>query len=144
MNPAELKAIARELRVEVIRMPVEAGSGHPGGSFSCIDLLTILFFNELRRRPNPPQRAEWDRMVLSKGHCVPTPSAVLAKAGYFPREDLLTMRKLNSRLQVHREHHRFPILEASTGSLGQGFSIAVRMTLASKVSNRNNRTYQDS
>jgi transketolase len=143
MNPAELKAIAKELSAEVIRMPVETGSGHPGGSFSCMDLLTILFLNELRRKPNPPQRAEWDRMVLSKGHCGPTPYAVLAKAGYFPREDLLTLRKLNSRLQLHREHHRYPILEASTGSLGQGLSISIRMALASKVSNRNNRTYQD-
>ena len=141
MNTAELRAIAKELRVDIIRMLVEAGSGHPGGSFSCIDLLTILFFHKMRHRPNDPQWAERDRLVLSKGHCVPALYAVLAKAGYFPREDLLTLRKLNSRLQGHPDHHRFPILEASTGSLGQGLSLAVGMALAGKVSSRNNRIY---
>jgi len=141
MNTAELKAIAKELRVDIIRMLVEAGSGHPGGSLSCIDLLTILFFHKMRHRPNDPQWTERDCMVLSKGHCVPALYAVLAKAGYFPREDLLTLRKLNSRLQGHPDHHSFPILEASTGSLGQGLSLAVGMALAGKVSSRDSRIY---
>lgn len=141
MNTDELKALSRELRVDIIRMLVEAGSGHPGGSLSCIDLLTTLFFHKMRHRPKEPQWADRDRLVLSKGHCVPALYAVLAKAGYFPREELLTLRKLNSRLQGHPDRYRFPVLESSTGSLGQGLSLALGMALASKVDRRSNRVY---
>lgn len=141
MNTEELKALSRELRVDIIRMLVEAGSGHPGGSLSCIDLLTTLFFHKMRHRPKEPQWEDRDRLVLSKGHCVPALYAVLARAGYFPREELLTLRKLNSRLQGHPDHFRFPVLEASTGSLGQGLSLALGMALASKVDRRSNRVY---
>ena len=141
MDTEELKAIARELRVDIIRMLVEAGSGHPGGSLSCIDLLATLFFHKMRHRPDDPQWADRDRLVLSKGHCVPALYAVLARAGYFPREELLTLRKLNSSLQGHPDHYRFPCLESSTGSLGQGLSLALGMALASKLSKRNNRVY---
>jgi len=141
MDSKELKAIAKDLRVDIIRMLVEAGSGHPGGSLSCIDLLTTLFFHKMRHRPQEPFWEDRDRLVLSKGHCVPALYAVLARAGYFPRKELLTLRKLNSRLQGHPDHHRFPVLEASTGSLGQGLSLALGMALASKVSRKDNRIY---
>ncbi|MFQ5918040.1 MAG: transketolase [Candidatus Binatia bacterium] len=141
MDARELKTIAKELRVDIIRMLVEAGSGHPGGSLSCIDMLTTLFFYKMRHRPEDPNWADRDRCILSKGHCVPALYAVLAKAGYFPREELLSLRKLNSRLQGHPDRHRFPILEASTGSLGQGLSIAVGMALAGKVGKKSYRVY---
>jgi transketolase len=122
-------------------MLVEAGSGHPGGSLSCIDILTTLFFYKMNHRPEDPNWADRDRFILSKGHCVPALYAVLAKAGYFPREELLSLRKLNSRLQGHPDHHRFPCLEASTGSRGQGLSIAAGMALAAKVGKRSYRVY---
>ena len=141
MDIHELKAIAQELRVDIIRMLVEAGSGHPGGSLSCIDILTTLYFHKLRHRPDQPDWADRDRFVLSKGHCVPALYSVLAKAGYFPRAELLSLRKLNSRLQGHPDRHRFPILEASTGSLGQGLSLALGMALAGKLSKKDYRVY---
>lgn len=141
MDTAELKAIARELRVDIIRMLVEAGSGHPGGSLSCIDLLTTLFFHKMSHRSDDPQWADRDRLVLSKGHCVPALYAILARAGYFPKEELLTLRKLNSRLQGHPDHHRFTCLESSTGSLGQGLSLALGMALAGKLGKKGNRIY---
>lgn len=138
---AQLNAIAKELRVDIIRMLVEAGSGHPGGSLSCIDVLSTLFFHKLRHKPEDPHWEDRDRFILSKGHCVPALYAVLAKAGYFPPEELLTLRKLDSRLQGHPDRHRFPYLEASTGSLGQGLSLALGMALAGKVGKRDYRVY---
>ena len=86
MDIPQLKAIAKELRVDIIRMLVEAGSGHPGGSLSCIDIIVTLFFHKMRHRPKEPDWSDRDRFVLSKGHCVPALYAVLAKSGYFPHE----------------------------------------------------------
>ncbi len=141
MNIVELKTIARELKVDIIRMLVEAGSGHPGGSLSCIDVLVALFFHKMRHRPADPNWVDRDRFILSKGHCVPALYAVLARAGYFSREELLSLRKLNSRLQGHPDRNRLPGIEASTGSLGQGLSVALGMALAGKISQRKYRVY---
>lgn len=128
-----LKEIARELRVWIIRMLTEAGSGHPGGSLSAIDILTTLYFHTMRHRPQEPEWPLRDRFVLSKGHGVPALYAVLAKSGYFPMEELLTLRKTGSRLQGHPVAGAVPGIEASTGSLGQGLSIAQGLALASKM-----------
>lgn len=141
MNITQLKAIAKELRVDIIRMLVEAGSGHPGGSLSCIDILVALLFHKMNHRPEDPNWTDRDRFVLSKGHCVPALYAVLAKAGYFAREELSSLRKLNSRLQGHPDRHRLPGIEASTGSLGQGLSVALGMALAGKSSEKGYRVY---
>lgn len=141
MEIEKLRAITKELRVDIIRMLVEAGSGHPGGSLSCIDILVTLFFHKMRHRPAEPNWVDRDRFVLSKGHCVPALYAVLAKAGYLSREELLSLRKLNSRLQGHPDRHRLPGIEASTGSLGQGLSVALGMALAGKSSKKDYRVY---
>lgn len=133
MTIPELQAIAKDIRVDVIRMLVEAGSGHPGGSLSCTDIVTALYFHQMRHRPDQPDWPDRDRFVLSKGHCVPAVYAALARAGYFPREELLSLRKLDSRMQGHPDRYRFPCLEASTGSLGQGLSVALGMALAGKT-----------
>ncbi len=135
--PAEtLLEIAREARIDVIRMLAEAKSGHPGGSLSEMDLLVALFFHEMRHDPEHPDDPDRDRFILSKGHGVPGLYAVLARAGYFPREELMTLRKTGSRLQGHPDRLRFPLMEASTGSLGQGLSIAQGMAIASKLYRR--------
>lgn len=141
MDIPRLKAIARELRMDVIRMLAEAGSGHPGGSLSAADIVTVLFFEKMRHRPAEPDWPDRDRFVLSKGHCVPILYAALAKAGYFPREELLTLRRLNSRLQGHPDRVRFPYVEAATGSLGQGLSLALGMALALRLDGRPSRVY---
>jgi len=130
-----LKQIAKELRVWIIRMLTEAGSGHPGGSLSAIDILTVLYFHTLRHRAQEPDWSLRDRFILSKGHCVPALYSVLAKSGYFPMEELLSLRKTNSRLQGHPVVGTVPGIEASTGSLGQGLSIAQGLAIASKMDN---------
>jgi len=128
-----LKTIAKELRIWIIRMIAEAGSGHPGGSLSAIDILTVLFFHTMRHRPQEPSWALRDRFILSKGHGVPALYAVLAKSGYFHMEELLTLRKTHSRIQGHPVAGSVPGIESSTGSLGQGLSIAQGLALASKL-----------
>ncbi|MDZ7361587.1 MAG: transketolase [candidate division KSB1 bacterium] len=133
LDIAALQEIARELRLDIIRMLTEAGSGHPGGSLSAIDMITCLYFSHLRHRPEEPNWPDRDRFILSKGHGVPAVYAVLAKCGYFPKEKLMTLRKLESPLQGHPDRVRLPGIEASTGSLGQGLSIALGMALASKI-----------
>ena len=138
----DLKAISRELRVDIIEMITEAGSGHPGGSLSEIDILVCLYFGGvLRYRPGEPAWPERDRFVLSKGHCSPGLYAVLARAGFFPRDLLKTFRKFGSRLQGHVDRLRVPGVEASTGSLGQGLSIAVGMALAAKLDKSRRRVW---
>ncbi len=136
-----LKEISRDLRVWIIRMLAEAGSGHPGGSLSAIDILTVLYFHTLRHRPQEPQWPLRDRFILSKGHGVPALYACLAKAGYFPMEDLLTLRKVSSILQGHPVAETVPGIEASTGSLGQGLSIAQGFALASKMDGTHYRVF---
>ncbi len=141
-----LAEIARDCRVEIIRILTHAGSGHPGGSLSAIDLLTALYFvGILRHDPKNPWWPERDRFILSKGHCVPSLYAVLARAGYIPEAELLTLRKLGSRLQGHPypgpPGERLPGIEAATGSLGQGLSIAIGMALAARMEGRPSRAF---
>ncbi|MBI4373202.1 MAG: transketolase [Candidatus Omnitrophica bacterium] len=132
---------ANEIRKDIIRMLTEAGSGHPGGSLSATDILTALYFKVLRHDPKNPKWPDRDRVVLSKGHGAPALYAALAHSGYFPKEKLMTLRKLDSPLQGHPDMRRLPGLEASTGSLGQGLSIGVGMTLAGKLDHKDYRTY---
>jgi len=128
-----LKETARQARIDVIKMLAEAGSGHPGGSLSEIELLVALYMGEMRHDPKNPAMENRDRFVLSKGHGIPGLYAVMAQAGYWPREELLSLRKLGSRFQGHPDRCRLGALEASTGSLGQGLSIAVGFALASRL-----------
>ena len=140
-----LKKIAQEIRVDIIRMLAEAGSGHPGGSLSAAEIVTTLFFHKMRHRPEEPFWPERDRFILSKGHCCPVLYAALAKAGYFPKEELLTLRKLGSRLQGHPypgpPNQRLPGVEVATGSLGQGLSIGIGMALAARLAKKEHRVY---
>jgi len=133
------KALA--VRRHIIRMIYHAKSGHPGGSLSATDILVTLYFKYLRHDPKNPGWLERDRFVLSKGHAVPALYAVLAECGYFPVVELLTLRKINSRLQGHPDAKKTPGIEASTGSLGQGLSIAVGMALASRLDGGKYRVY---
>ena len=127
-------------------MLTHAGSGHPGGSLSAIDLLTALYFGGyLRYDPKNPWWPERDRFILSKGHCVPALYVVLAQVGYIPEAELLTLRKVGSRFQGHpypgQAGERFPGIEAATGSLGQGLSIAIGMALAARMDGRPSRIF---
>ena len=136
-----LEAIARACRVQIIRMLTHAGSGHPGGSLSVIDLLVSIMFGRLRHDPTRPDWPERDHIVLSKGHAVPALYTVMAKAGYFPEERLITLRKLGSPLQGHPDRTALPGIEAATGSLGEGLSIALGMALGLKMSGSRARVY---
>ena len=121
----ELERRARDMRVDIVRMIAEAGSGHPGGSLSCVYIMCALYFGGAME--HDPQNPRWegrDRFILAKGHAAPALYAALAHAGYFPREELMTLRKLGSRLQGHPDSNQLPGVEVSTGSLGQGLSIA--------------------
>lgn len=137
----DLKSLTRDMRVDIIRMLEAAGSGHPGGSLSIIDVLAVLYTRFLRHDPKRPDWPDRDRVVLSKGHGCPALYAVMAYAGYFPREQLLTLRKLGSPLQGHPDRVRLAGIEASTGSLGQGLSMAIGMALAAKLDKKAARIY---
>jgi transketolase len=128
-----LRGIARDLRITDIEMITEAGSGHPGGTLSAADMVAALFFHKLRLRAQEPDWPDRDRFVLSKGHCIPIVYAAMAKLGYFPEEQLATLRDLGSPLQGHPDRTRLPGIESSTGSLGQGLSVAVGMAVAGKL-----------
>jgi transketolase len=136
-----LQDIARECRVQIIRMLTHAGSGHPGGSLSVIDILTVLYFGRMRYDAKRPLWEDRDRLVLSKGHCVPAQYCCMAKAGYFPESMLVTLRKLGSPLQGHPDRVALPGIEAATGSLGQGLSISVGMALGLKLAAKTSRVY---
>ncbi|MBI4635030.1 MAG: transketolase [Candidatus Rokubacteria bacterium] len=141
MADARLEAIARECRVQIIRMLAHAGSGHPGGSLSVIDLLTALFFGRMRYDPARPDLPDRDRLVLSKGHAVPALYAVMARAGYFPEASLTTLRKLGSPFQGHPDRTALAGIEAATGSLGQGLSMSLGMALGLKMAGSPARVY---
>jgi transketolase len=131
--PQKLRQIAAQIRIDVIEMLIEAQSGHSGGSLGAADLLTALYFSELNHEPKNPWWEDRDRFILSKGHICPVLYAVLARCGYFPLEELKTLRKLHTRLQGHPAKNKgLPGIEVSTGSLGQGLSIAVGIALAGK------------
>lgn len=137
----ELEEKAKEVRRWIIRMLAEAGSGHPGGSLSCADIVTALYFKIMRHRPEDPDWEDRDRLILSKGHAVPSVYAALALCGYFAVDDLLTLRKIGSHLQGHPDLLATPGIEMSTGSLGQGLSVACGMGLAAKMDKRPYRIY---
>jgi len=137
---AELDAMTMEMRRDVIEMIYAAGSGHPGGSFSEMEILTALYFRIMRYDPQNPAWPERDRFILSKGHACPGLYAVLSKAGYFPREEMWTFRQLGSRLQGHA-HPGTPGVEMNSGSLGQGLSFAVGTALAARLDQRSSRAY---
>jgi len=136
-----LTGIARELRIADLETIAEAGSGHPGGTLSAADMIAALYFHKLRLRPHEPLWPERDRFVLSKGHCIPVVYVAMAKLGYFPEDQLKTLRDLGSPLQGHPDRTRLPGIEASTGSLGQGLSIAVGMAMAGKLDGADWRVY---
>ena len=129
----ELKIIATKLRIDIIEMLASAGSGHAGGSLSCADIIACLYFCVMRHNPKEPKWRERDRFVLSKGHACPALYAALAEAGYFPREEIFNLRKLNSILQGHPDMNKTPGVEFSSGSLGQGFAAAFGMALGYKM-----------
>lgn len=137
----QLKAKAKEIRRHIIRMTAAAGSGHPGGSLSATDIVTALYFAVLRLNPGNPNDPDRDRFILSKGHAAPLLYAVLAERGFFPLAELLTLRKLGSRLQGHPDMRKLPGVEMSTGSLGQGLSVGVGMALAARLDGRDYRVY---
>lgn len=136
-----LKEKAKEIRKSIVSMITEAKSGHPGGSLSATDILTALYFSEMNIDPANPKMEGRDRFVLSKGHAAPAIYATLAERGYFSKDELLTLRKFGSRLQGHPDMKKLPGIEISTGSLGQGLSVANGMALNAKIFNENYRTY---
>lgn len=138
---AELKEIAKVIRKDIVSMLTESGSGHPGGSLSATDILTTLYFNEMKIDPKDPQNPNRDRFVLSKGHAAPVLYATLARKGYFDVEELKTLRKLGSNLQGHPNMNDLSGVDMSTGSLGQGISAAVGMALAGKLDNKDYRVF---
>jgi len=141
MAEVRLESIARECRVQILRMLAHAGSGHPGGSLSVIDILTTLYFGRLRYDAKHPDWPERDRVVLSKGHAVPALYSVMAKAGFFPEKQLITLRKLGSPLQGHPDRTALPGIEAATGSLGQGLSVSLGLALGLKLTGSKSRVY---
>ena len=137
----ELEKMAKQLRRHVITMIATAGSGHPGGSLSAADIVTALYFKVMRHDPKNPQWPDRDRFVLSKGHAAPILYAALAECGYFPVEELSTLRKLGSRLQGHTDRTLTPGVEMSAGSLGQGLSYGIGMALAGRLDKLNYQVY---
>ncbi|MDH4127238.1 MAG: transketolase [Spirochaetota bacterium] len=137
----QLKDVARKLRIECIKMLTKAGSGHPGGSLSLIEIVTSVFLTRIHRTKENAFSSDRHRFVLSKGHGVPAVYAILAHIGIISNDDLYSFRELDSLLQGHPDYYRFPYVEASTGSLGQGLSIAQGMALAGKIDAKNYRIY---
>jgi transketolase len=140
-NVEELQTIAKQMRREIVEMITHAGSGHPGGSLSAVEIVVTLFFDVLRHDPSNPQWADRDRFILSKGHAAPVLYSVMAECGYTPKEQLNTLRKLGSIYQGHPDRRFIPALEASTGSLGEGLSLGIGMALAAKLDSRPSRAY---
>ena len=141
MEKLELQKIANEVRKDIVTAVHAAKAGHPGGSLSAADLFTYLYFEEMNVDPKDPKKADRDRFVLSKGHTAPGLYSVLAERGYFPKEDLKTLRHLGSYLQGHPDMKHIPRVDMSSGSLGQGISAAVGMALSAKLSNESYRVY---
>jgi transketolase len=136
-----LKEKAKTLRIEILKMLTEAGSGHTGGSLSAADIVTALYFYKMRHNPADPKWRERDRFVLSKGHAAPVLYGALALSGYFDKQLLKTLRKIGSPLQGHPCSRKLPGIEISTGSLGQGLSIADGMALGLKIDGLSSRVY---
>ncbi|MCM1086561.1 MAG: transketolase [Muribaculaceae bacterium] len=141
MNKLELQKTANEVRKGIVTAVYSAQSGHPGGSLSAADIFTYLYFEEMNIDPKEPKKEGRDRFVLSKGHTAPGLYSTLANRGYFPVEDLKTLRKLGSKLQGHPCMQETPGVDMSSGSLGQGISAAVGMALAGKMDKKDYRVY---
>ncbi len=141
MNKLELQKTANEVRKGIVTAVHSAKAGHPGGSLSAADVFTYLYFEEMNIDPKDPKKADRDRFVLSKGHTAPGLYSALAQRGYFPVEDLKTLRQLGSYLQGHPDMKHIPGVDMSSGSLGQGISAAVGMALSAKLSNDSYRVY---
>jgi transketolase len=137
----ELEATSRLIRRHIIQMIYDAGSGHPGGSLSATDVMVALYFDIMEHKPDDPKWEDRDRFVLSKGHAAPALYACLAETGYFPVEELKTLRQIGSRLQGHPDMRKTPGVEASTGSEGQGLSMGLGMALAAKLDKKDYMTY---
>jgi len=141
MTNQELQKTANEVRKSIITALHAAGAGHPGGSLSSTDIFTYLYFEEMNVNPKNVSDPDRDRFVLSKGHCAPGLYSVMAEKGYFPKEELTTLRKLGSRLQGHPSMQYLPGLDMSSGSLGQGISAACGMALSAKLDKKDFRVY---
>ena len=137
----ELNDIAKEARRVTMKCIASLGKGHVGGALDIVDALTVLYYEEMNIDPKDPKKADRDRFVLSKGHTAPGLYSVLAERGYFPKEDLKTLRHLGSYLQGHPDMKHIPGVDMSSGSLGQGISAAVGMALSAKLSNESYRVY---
>lgn len=141
MNTAQLKTHAKNIRMNIVKMVANAASGHPGGSLSAADIMTVLYFEEMDINKENAASIERDRFVLSKGHASPLLYAVLCEKGLIPQEELKTFRAINSRLQGHPNMNYLDGVDMSTGSLGQGISAAVGMALANKIDQNDHRIY---
>jgi transketolase len=137
----DLTAVAKRLRRHIVTMIGKAGSGHPGGSLSAVEIVTTLYWKVMRHKPTDPHWADRDRFVLSKGHAAPMLYAVLAECGYFPVSELTTLRQMDSRLQGHADRTATPGIEMSAGSLGQGLSFSIGMALAGRLDAQGYRVY---
>ena len=137
----DLKTVAKRIRKHIVSMIGKAGSGHPGGSLSPVDIVTTLYWKILHHKPGDPHWVDRDRFILSKGHAAPMLYSVLAESGYFPVSELPTLRQIDSRLQGHADRTATPGVEMSSGSLGQGLSFGIGVALAAKLDSRDYRTY---
>ena len=137
----ELEKMAKKVRLGIIEAVYSNQSGHPGGSLSIADIMTVLYFNEMNIDNENPKWEDRDRLVLSKGHCAPALYSTLANRGYFPVEDLKTFRNINSYLQGHPDMKHIPGVDMTSGSLGQGLSVANGMAISAKLNNKNYRVY---
>ncbi len=142
MDSDSLDKLANDIRKEIVSMIASAKSGHPGGSLSCVEILTALYFGDVMRYdPQDPKMEDRDWFILAKGHAAPTLYATLAYAGFFPRAELSTLRKLGSRLQGHPDSSLLPGIEVSTGSLGQGLSIAAGVAAGLRLDDKQNAVF---
>ena len=141
MNTTDLSKVCLQMRRDIINMTANAGSGHPGGSLSCVELMASVFFHHMRVDPKNPKWEDRDRFVLSKGHAAPCYYAVLAAKGFISRDEYANFRQLHSILQGHPDAKKIPGVDASTGSLGQGVSIAVGMALGAKHLGKDTKVY---
>jgi transketolase len=140
-NNDQLRELCTTVRRDIVEMTAAAGSGHPGGSLSAVELVVGLYFNVMRHDPANPTWSDRDRFILSKGHACPVLYSVLARSGYFPADELKTLRKFGSRLQGHPNMQVLPGLDTSSGSLGQGLSISNGLAIAAKLDGKDHRIY---
>ena len=141
MDNAGLARVAYKIRKNAVTAVYSAASGHPGGSLSIADIMSVLYFDEMNIDPKNPKNPDRDRFVLSKGHCTPALYGTLAERGFFPVEDLKTFRQIDSILQGHPDMKHIPGVDMSTGSLGLGISAACGMALAGKIDKKDYRVY---